>query len=66
MLNKMRRSLEAAASVLPAPSPATEFFLIEFNERPKLNVSFACDTGPLAALCTPAHRTHLAAGPCSI
>jgi len=40
MQHKMRRSSEAAASVLRTANAADEFFLIEFNERPKLTVPF--------------------------
>lgn len=40
MGNKMRRSSEAAATFLHAANAEDEFFLIEFNDRPKLTVPF--------------------------
>ena len=56
MQHKMRRSSEAAASVLETANPADEFFLIEFNERPKLTVPFTSDTDQL-------YRRFMHAGP---
>ena len=43
MQHKMRRSSEAAASVLQSANPADEFFLVEFSERAKLTVPFTTD-----------------------
>ena len=56
MQHKMRRSSEAAASVLRTANAADEFFLIEFNERPKLTVPFTNNTDQL-------FRRFLRAGP---
>ncbi|HTP88909.1 MAG TPA: VWA domain-containing protein [Bryobacteraceae bacterium] len=56
MQHKMRRSSEAAASVLQSANPADEFFLVEFNERPKLTVPFTTDADQL-------YRRFLHAGP---
>jgi Ca-activated chloride channel homolog len=47
MQHKMRRSSEAAASVLQTANPADEFFLVEFNERAKLTVPFTTDADQL-------------------
>lgn len=40
MGNKMRRSTEAVLTFLNTANPQDEFFLIEFNDRPKLTVPF--------------------------
>jgi Ca-activated chloride channel homolog len=48
MQHKMRRTAEAAASVLRDANSADEFFLVEFNEHPKLTVPFTTDTAQLA------------------
>ena len=56
MQHKMRRSSEAAASVLRSANPADEFFLVEFNERAKLTVPFTTDAGQL-------YRRFVHAGP---
>ncbi len=56
MQHKMRRSTEAAARVLQSANPADEFFLIEFNEKPKLTVPFTSDTDLL-------YRRFMRAGP---
>jgi Ca-activated chloride channel homolog len=56
MQHKMRRSSEAAARVLETANPTDEFFLIEFNERPKLTVPFTSDTDRL-------YRRFMHAGP---
>jgi len=40
MRNKMHRSSQAAASFFKTANPEDEFFLVKFNERPKLAVSF--------------------------
>jgi Ca-activated chloride channel family protein len=44
MQNKMRKSSEAVASFLKTANPEDEFFLVEFNERPKLAISFTRDS----------------------
>ncbi len=43
MRNKMHRSSEAAATFFQTANPQDEFFLIEFNDRPKLTVPFTSD-----------------------
>src|SRR5712692_1436540 len=40
MRDKMRKSFEAAAEFFKTANSEDEFFLIEFNERPKLTVPF--------------------------
>ena len=40
MQNKMRRCTQAAATFFRTANPGDEFFLIEFNDRPKLTVPF--------------------------
>ncbi len=47
MRNKMHRSSEAAATFLQTANPQDEFFLIEFNDRPKLTVPFTTDPDEL-------------------
>jgi VWFA-related protein len=47
MRNKMRRSSEAAATFFQTANPQDEFFLIEFNDRPKLTVPFTNDPDEL-------------------
>ncbi len=47
MRNKMHRSSEAAATFFQTANPQDEFFLIEFNDRPKLTVPFTNDPGEL-------------------
>ncbi len=47
MRNKMRKSSEAAASFFKTANPEDEFFLVEFNERPKLTVPFTPDSDEL-------------------
>jgi Ca-activated chloride channel family protein len=47
MRNKMHRSSEAAARFFKTANPQDEFFLVEFNERPKLAVSFTTDAEDL-------------------
>ena len=44
MGNKLGRSRQLAAQFLKAANPQDEFFLIEFNDRPKLASSFTGDT----------------------
>lgn len=44
MRNKIQKSSEAAAAFFRAANPEDEFFLIEFNERPKLVVPFTRDS----------------------
>jgi len=43
MQNKMRKSSEAVASFFKTANAEDEFFLVEFNERPKLAISFTRD-----------------------
>jgi Ca-activated chloride channel family protein len=47
MKNKKRKSSEAAAAFFRTANTEDEFFLIEFDERPKLAVPFTKDTGLL-------------------
>jgi VWFA-related protein len=47
MQNKMRKSLEAASTFFKTANPEDEFFLIDFNERPRLAVGFTPDSGEL-------------------
>ena len=44
MRNKMRKSLQAVAKFFKTANPDDEFFLVEFNERPKLTVNFTGDS----------------------
>ena len=62
MKNKMRRSSEAAATFFHTANPQDEFFLIEFNDRPKLTVPFTNDPEDLIRRVTharPLGRTSL-------
>src|SRR5215472_2338761 len=47
MRNKMRKSSEAARELFKTTNFDDEFFLIEFNERPKLTVPFTRDLNDL-------------------
>lgn len=47
MHNKIRKSAEAAATFFKTANVEDEFFLIEFNERPKLTVPFTQDSDEL-------------------
>jgi Ca-activated chloride channel homolog len=47
MRNKMRRSSEATATFFQTANLQDEFFLIEFNDRPKLTVLFTNDPDEL-------------------
>jgi Ca-activated chloride channel family protein len=47
MRNKMKKALEAAAELFKTANFDDEFFLIEFNERPKLTVPFTRDAKDL-------------------
>jgi Ca-activated chloride channel family protein len=47
MQHKMQRSSRAAARCLQSANREDEFFLIEFNDRPKLTVPFTNDTDAL-------------------
>jgi VWFA-related protein len=47
MQNKMRKSLEAASTFFKTANPGDEFFLINFNQRPKLAVGFTPDSEEL-------------------
>ncbi len=55
MHNKMRRSSEAAATFFQTANPQDEFFLIEFNDRPKLTVPFTNDPDELYRRVVHAH-----------
>ena len=44
MRSKIHKSTEAAAEFFKTANPQDEFFLIEFSERPKLEVPFTSDT----------------------
>src|SRR6266851_2016296 len=44
MRNKMKQSSEAAAAFFRTANPEDEFFLIEFNERPRLAIPFTRDS----------------------
>ena len=48
MQPKMERAVDAAAAFFRAANPEDEFFLVEFNERPRLALGFAQDTGPIS------------------
>ena len=47
MKNKKKQSLDSAAAFFNTASSGDEFFLIEFDERPKLTVAFTPDTKEL-------------------
>ncbi len=47
MRNKMRKSWEAASTFLKTANASDEFFLVEFNERPKLSVAFTRDSNEI-------------------
>jgi VWFA-related protein len=47
MQNKMAKSLEAAAELFKTSNLQDEFFLVEFNERPKMSVPFTSDSEEL-------------------
>src|SRR5579864_2439723 len=47
MRNKMKKSLEAAGELFKTAGFDDEFFLIEFNERPKLTAPFTRDANDL-------------------
>jgi VWFA-related protein len=62
MRNKMRKSLEAASAFFKTANADDEFFLIEFNERPKLAVPFTRDANEIykrIVRTKPAGRTSL-------
>ncbi len=44
MRNKMKQSSEAAAAFFRTANPEDEFFLVEFNERPRLAMPFTRDS----------------------
>jgi VWFA-related protein len=44
MQNKMRKCTEAAATFFRTSNAEDEFFLVEFNDRPKLTVPFTADS----------------------
>ena len=47
MNTKIRKSSEAAATFFKTANEDDEFFLVEFNDRPKLSVPFTSDSGLL-------------------
>jgi Ca-activated chloride channel family protein len=47
MRNKIRKSSEAAAAFFKTANADDEFFLVEFNDRPKLSVPFTRDSEEL-------------------
>ena len=47
MGNKLRRSRMAAAAFFKTANPEDEFFLVEFNDQPKLVVPLTKDTGQI-------------------
>jgi len=47
MHNKIRKSSEAAATFFKTANAEDEFFLVEFNEHPKLTVPFTPDSGEI-------------------
>ncbi len=55
MHNKMHKALEAAATFFKTANPNDEFFLVDFNERPKLVVGFTPDSGDVYRRISRAH-----------
>jgi len=47
MRNKLHKSSEAAAAFFKTANPEDEFFLVEFNERPRLAIPFTFDSEEL-------------------
>ena len=47
MHNKLHKSSEAAAAFFKTANPEDEFFMVEFNERPRLVVPFTSDSSEL-------------------
>jgi Ca-activated chloride channel family protein len=47
MKNKLHKSSEAAAAFFRTANPEDEFFLVEFNERPRLAIPFTSDSDEL-------------------
>ncbi len=47
MRNKLHKSSEAAAAFFKTANPQDEFFMVEFNERPRLVVPFTSDSDEL-------------------
>ena len=47
MGNKLRRSRMAAAAFFNTANPEDQFFLVEFNDQPKLMVPLTSDTGQI-------------------
>jgi Ca-activated chloride channel homolog len=47
MHNKLHKSSEAAAAFFKTANPEDEFFLVEFNERPRLAIPFTLDSDEL-------------------
>lgn len=44
MGSKLQKSRQAAAEFFKTANPSDEFFLVQFNDRPELNVPFTTDT----------------------
>jgi VWFA-related protein len=57
MHDKIRKSAEAAASFFKTANNEDEFFLIEFNERPKLTSPFTRDSNEIYKRIAHAHTT---------
>jgi Ca-activated chloride channel family protein len=47
MKNKLHKSSEAAAAFFKTANPEDEFFLVEFNDRPRLMIPFTADSDEL-------------------
>lgn len=47
MKDKMRKASDSAIGILKAANPEDEFFLVEFNDRPKLVVPFTRDVNEI-------------------
>jgi Ca-activated chloride channel family protein len=62
MRTKIRKAVDAAAEFFKSSNPEDEFFLVEFNERPKLTVPFTQDSADVyerLARARPSGRTSL-------
>jgi Ca-activated chloride channel family protein len=62
MRTKIRKAVDAAAEFFRSANPEDEFFLVEFNERPKLTVPFTHDSDDVygrLARARPSGRTSL-------
>jgi Ca-activated chloride channel family protein len=52
MGSKLQKSRQAAAEFFKTANPADEFFLVQFNDRPELNVPFTTDTDKIQSTLT--------------